>query len=58
MWRSADEGASWHPATFMLPGRDRDFSLVRGDAKDPLTAYAIEVDIPFLGGIRGALRDP
>ncbi len=59
VWRSPDRGASWQPATFMLPGRDRDLSLVRGDVEDPLTAYVIEVVGPsFLGRVQGNLRDP
>ncbi len=52
VWRSPDRGASWQPATFMLPGLKRDFSLVQGDAEDPLTAYAIEMDGRFVGGFR------
>ena len=52
VWRSPDGGATWQPVTFMLPGLERDFSVVQGDAEDPLTAYAIEMDGPFVGRFR------
>ena len=52
VWRSPDAGATWRPATFMLPGLRIDFSLVQGDAEDPLTAYVIEMDGRFMGRFR------
>ena len=44
LWRSQDEGATWHPTSFMLSGHDtwRYPSTVHADLDDPLTAYVIE----------------
>ena len=44
VWRSHDEGASWHPMSFMLSDHEpwRYPSTVHGDLVDPLTAYVIE----------------
>ena len=44
VWRSLDQGISWHPTSFMLSAREPPFypSTVHGDLEDPLTAYVIE----------------
>ncbi len=58
VWRSADEGATWQPAPFMLAeigtfgwrfSHLDVTSTVRGDAEDPLTAYVVEGGPPHSG---------
>ena len=59
VWRSLDEGASWHPTSFMLRGREPVYyhylSTVHGDVEDPLTAYVIEGGNPFNGRFEAAV---
>ncbi len=44
VWRSLDQGASWHPTSFMIMDREPFFlrSMVHRDHEDPRTAYVVE----------------
>ena len=62
VWRSPDQGASWQPTPFLLPGRHRGLdgfgfidvaSTVHGDVEDPLTAYVVEGGALANGGFKG-----
>ena len=57
LWRSHDEGASWHPTSFMLSGHDLWGypRTVHGDLEDPLTAYVIESGPEGVPGIWATL---